>query len=306
MTDVIYSFSVTEPDGERLDHFLVRQLPDYTRARLQALIRDGQVLVNDVLAYKSGQRLENGDLVGVSIPPVRPATLQGEAIPLDILYEDDEVVVVNKAAGMVVHPSIGHSHGTLVHALLAHAPDMAGVGGEQRPGVVHRLDKDTSGVIVLAKSDAAHQALQKQFKDRSVEKWYLTLVDGHPPTPEGRIEASVGRDGRDRQRMAVTSERKGREAISEFYTREVFPVHTLLAVKILTGRTHQIRVHLAFLKTPVVADTVYGLRTVTLPLRRQFLHAWKTTLRLPGQDEPVTFEAALPQDLEDVLKSLRK
>lgn len=306
MPDATHRFLVETEAGERLDHFLVRHLPDFTRSRLQSLIRDGLVLVNEVAAAKTGQMLENGQQVEVIIPAPRPSALQAESIPLDILYEDDQVVAVNKPAGMVVHPSAGHASGTLVHALLAHAPGMVGVGGEQRPGVVHRLDKDTSGVIILAKTDAAHQTLQKQFKDRAVEKWYLALVDGRPPTPEGRIEAPIGRDVRERQRMAITPANKGREAISEYHTQEEYPQHTLLTVKILTGRTHQIRVHLAFLGTPVVGDRVYGQRTISLPIRRQFLHSWKTRIVLPGQASPITLEAALPPELELVLQSLRR
>lgn len=299
-------FQFDDPAGERLDHFLVSQMPEYTRSRLQAFIRGGQVRVDGQVAGKSGQRLEGPAEVEVHIPAPAPSLLVPEKIPLDILYENAQVVVVNKPAGMVVHPSAGHPRGTLVQALLAHAPEMAGVGGEVRPGVIHRLDKNTSGVIVLAKTDTAHQFIQAQFKARTVEKWYQALVDGRPPTPEGRIETPIGRDLRDRQRMAVTVPEKGRAAVTEYHTLEDFPQHTLLAVRILTGRTHQIRVHLAFLKTPVVGDGVYGLRKTSLPLKRQFLHAWKLTAHLPGMETPQTFEAPLPPDLTHVLTNLRK
>jgi 23S rRNA pseudouridine1911/1915/1917 synthase len=214
-------------------------------------------------------------------------------------------MVVNKPAGMVVHPAIGHASGTLINAAMAHAPDLEGIGGEQRPGVVHRLDKDTSGLIIIAKNDPAHQWLVNQFRLRKVNKIYQALVDGHPPTPKGRIEAPIGRDPNNRQRMAVVSEDKGREAISEYFTLEVFLRHTLLEVHLLTGRTHQIRVHMAFLGCPIVADPVYGHRKLSTELGRQFLHAWKLTLVLPGEKEPRTFEAPLPADLETILHYLR-
>jgi len=239
------------------------------------------------------------------IPPAEPGSLLGEAIPLDILFENEEVLVVNKPAGMVVHPAAGHVSGTLVHAALAHAPEMEGIGGEKRPGVVHRLDKDTSGVILLAKNDRAHRWLQDQFRLRRVEKVYLALVDGAPPTPLGRIEAPIGRSQVERKYMAVTVPAKGREATSEYRTLESFPRHTLLEVRPLTGRTHQIRLHLAFIGCPVAGDTVYGKKKATLPLKRHFLHAASLTIRLPGEDIARTFEAPLPPELVGTLEYLR-
>ena len=207
---------------------------------------------------------------------------------------------------MVVHPSAGHLTGTLVHAVLAHAPDIAGVGGEKRPGLVHRLDKNTSGVIILAKNDRSQQWLQDQFQERQVGKKYLALVDGKPPTPKGRVETPIGRDPSHRQRMAVTPSHKGRQAISEYVTLESFDKHTLLEVRILTGRTHQIRLHMAFLKCPVVSDTVYGRRQPSLPLTRQFLHAKELAIIIPGEVSSRRFEAPLPAELDDVLKTLRR
>ncbi|MBI3160450.1 MAG: RluA family pseudouridine synthase [Chloroflexi bacterium] len=280
-------------------------MPEFSRSRLQGLIRAGRVQVDGVPATKSGQRLEGAGWVEVVIPPTAPADLQAEDIPLDILYEDSNVIVVNKPAGMVVHPSAGHTAGTLAHAVLGHAPELEGVGGERRPGVVHRLDKDTSGVIILAKSDAAHQLLQAQFKDRKAEKIYLALVDGHPPTPTGRVDAPIGRDPANRKRMAVMPPGKGRTAISEFRTLEEFPEHTLLEVTLLTGRTHQIRAHMAFVGTPVAGDRVYGLRKPSLPLKRQFLHAWRLGLALPGEANLRRFEAPLAPELAAILDSLR-
>jgi 23S rRNA pseudouridine1911/1915/1917 synthase len=242
----------------------------------------------------------------VTIPAPVPSTLKPEVIPLDVIFENKDIMLINKPAGMVVHPSAGHSSGTLVHAALAHAPDIMGVGGEKRPGVVHRLDKDTSGLILLAKNDSAHNDLQTQFKKREVGKVYLALVDGQPPSSAGRIEASIGRDPGHRKKMKVLSQGKGREAISIFHTLESFPQHTLLEVKPKTGRTHQIRVHLAFLGCPIVGDRDYGQRKPTLPVERMFLHAVTLTFTLPGDNQARTFEAPLPSELETVLGQLRK
>ncbi|MCF6278584.1 MAG: RluA family pseudouridine synthase [Anaerolineales bacterium] len=296
-------FSASAP--ERLDHFLVEQLPEFTRSRLQGMIKKGLVTVNGETAQKNGLKLERGMKLVVHIPPRQPTDLQPEAIPLDMIFENSDVMVINKPAGMVVHPSAGHDSGTLVHAALAHAPEMEGIGGEIRPGVVHRLDKDTSGLILMAKNDRALQWLQAQFKDRAVQKTYLALVDGAPPTPKGRIEAAVGRDPAHRKKMAIVSPDKGREAVSEYKTLESFAEQTLLEVSIYTGRTHQIRLHCAFLECPIVGDRLYGHRKQTLHVSRQFLHAARLTIALPGESQPRTFEAPLPQELEDVLAALR-
>jgi 23S rRNA pseudouridine1911/1915/1917 synthase len=304
LSDRLLVFDFTLPAPQRLDKFLVGCLPEFSRARLQGLVTDGFVLVDGQPAHKSGQMLTSGTQVQVRIPPPAPTDLLPEAIPLDILFENDDLMVVNKPAGMVVHPAAGHASGTLVHAALAHAPEMAGIGGEKRPGVVHRLDKDTSGIILLAKNDAAHHWLQDQFRLRKTKKVYLALVDGCPPTPEGRIEAPIGRNTTHRKLMGVTDANKGREAVSEYFTRQIFHQHTLLEVHPLTGRTHQIRVHLAFIGCPVAADTVYGHRRSTVPLNRQFLHAWKLTILLPGEKQPRTFEAPLAAELAQVLESL--
>jgi len=261
--------------------------------------------VDGLPARKSGQPLDMGETVQVRIPPPEPTALEPEAIPLSILFENDDLMVVDKPAGMVVHPGIGHPHGTLVQAALAHAPSMAGIAGEGRPGVVHRLDKDTSGLILLAKNDNAHRWLQEQFRSRQVQKIYLALVDGHPPTPAGRIEAPIGRDTAQRKQMAVVPSEKGRQAVSEYHTLESFAHHALLEVHPITGRTHQIRLHLRFLGCPVAGDSVYGLRKPSLPLKRHFLHATRLTIRLPSEDTPRTFEAPLPEELNQVLLVLR-
>jgi 23S rRNA pseudouridine1911/1915/1917 synthase len=214
-------------------------------------------------------------------------------------------MVVNKPAGMVVHPAIGHATGTLVHAALGHAPDIEGVGGEERPGVVHRLDKDTSGLIILAKNDRAHRWLQDQFRLRKVHKVYLALVDGQPPTPMGRIEVAIGRSAKDRNLMAAVPQHKGRASITEYKTLEVFPEHTLLEVHPETGRTHQIRVHMQFLGCPVAGDVVYGRKKTTISVERHFLHAAELTIRLVGEKTPRTFRAPLPEPLSLVLVMLR-
>lgn len=306
MSDEVLTFRFQKPDEERLDHYLVECLPGLSRARLQALVKDGCVLINDVPAKKSGQKIGRNATVEVRIPPTAPATLIGENIPLDIIFEKDDLIVVNKPAGMVVHPAAGHSTGTLVHAVLGYDPEMEGIGGEERPGVVHRLDKDTSGLIVLAKNDQAHHWLQDQFRLRLVEKIYLALVDGKPPTPSGRVEAAIGRDPSHRKRMAIVNASKGRESSSEYKTVESFPEHTLLEFHPLTGRTHQIRLHCSFLGCPIVGDEVYGRRNPSIKIGRHFLHAYKLKITLPNEKQPRQFEAPLPEELQKVLNTLRQ
>jgi 23S rRNA pseudouridine1911/1915/1917 synthase len=297
------SFSESAP--ERLDKFLVKCLPDYSRSRLQGLIKDGFVRVNEKAAVKGGQMVDPGDQIEVVLPPPEPAGLIPEAIPLHIIFENNDLIVVNKPAGMVVHPAAGHSSGTLIQAALAHAPELEGIGGEIRPGVVHRLDKDTSGLILIAKNDRSHRWLQDQFRTRKVKKIYLALVDGFPPTPTGRVEAPVGRDPAHRKQMAVVPLSKGRASETEYRTLERFEKHSLLETHPLTGRTHQIRLHLAFIGCPIVGDTLYGHRHPTLPVGRQFLHAGRLDVTLPGEIHPRHFEAPLPDDLAQVLNDLR-
>ena len=304
MSDRVEVFKYKGP-GERLDKFLVTCLPEFSRARLQGLIVDGFVDVDDEAAKKGGQMLGGGERVTVRIPPTQSVGLIAENIPLDVIYENDELIVVNKPAGMVVHPAAGHDSGTLVNAVLGYEPDIEGIGGEERPGVVHRLDKDTSGLIVIAKNERAHRWLQDQFRLRLVEKTYLALVDGKPPTPTGRVEAPIGRDLQQRKKMAITTPAKGREAVSEYKTLESFHKHTLLEFHPHTGRTHQIRLHCAFLGCPIVADPIYGHKKATLDLNRHFLHAFRLKITLPGETRPRTFEAPLPDDLARVLEFLR-
>lgn len=299
------SFHYDRETPERLDKFLVGQLQEFSRSRIQGLIVDGFVDVNGRAAKKAGQALEHGFRVTVRIPPPVPTDLVAEDIPLDILFENDELLVINKPAGMVVHPAAGHSSGTLVNAVLGYDPEIEGIGGEERPGVVHRLDKETSGLIVLAKNERAHRWLQDQFRLRTVEKTYLALVDGKPPTPSGRVEAFIGRDPSHRKKMAIVSESRGRESISEYKTVESFDKHTLLEFHPLTGRTHQIRLHCAFLGCPIVGDEVYGRKKPTLDVDRHFLHAFRLKIVLPNEKQPQIFEAPLPQELSRVLEIVR-
>ncbi len=304
MGDRVEVFPFPNQPPERLDKFLVHCLPEFSRTRLQGLIADGFVRVNGRPALKAGMMLEPGMVIEVHIPPPAPVDLVGESIPLDIVFENETLLVINKPAGMVVHPAAGHDSGTLVQAVLGYDPDLEGEG--MRPGVVHRLDKDTSGLIVLARTEQAHRWLQDQFRLRRVVKIYLALVDGAPPTPSGRVEAPIGRDPKDRKKMAIVPPGKGREAISEYRTRERFRQHTLLEVHPLTGRTHQIRLHCAFLGCPVVGDVVYGRKKPTLPINRHFLHAAALEIVLPGESQPRRFEAPLPPDLEEILSRLRR
>ncbi len=269
---------------------------------LQKLIKDGDVLVGGQAA-KPSYRVAAGYTLVVRVPPPAPlAAPPAPHIPLDIVYQDADLLVLNKPAGLVVHPAHGHTDDTLVNALLAHVPDLAGIGGVLRPGIVHRLDKDTSGLLLVAKHDQAQQALQDQFRTRAVDKVYLALVEGHLVPPRGRIDAPIGRDPRERQRMAVVP--SGRPAQTEYRVLETLAETTLVEAHLLTGRTHQIRVHLASLGYPIVGDRVYGHRKQRLALDRQFLHAWRLAFNLPSTGERVHFTAPLPADLQRLLTEL--
>ena len=304
MSEEILTLDYEGDGGERLDHFLAEELSEYSRSRLQSFIKEGRVRVDGDPARKFGQAMVPGQTVTVILPEEHDSKLIPENIPLDILYEDEQSIVINKPAGMVVHPAAGHDSGTLVHAVLGHCDDLKGFGGEIRPGVVHRLDRDTSGIIVMAKNEKAHIFLQEQFKERSIDKRYLALVDGAPPTPTGRVEAPIGRDPIRRQQMAILTPDKGRAAVTEYRTLKSYPKHTLIEAHPLTGRTHQIRVHMAFLKCPIVGDVLYGRRKQSIELDRHFLHAFRLTILLPGHDAPMTFEAPLPPELQAVLDNL--
>jgi 23S rRNA pseudouridine1911/1915/1917 synthase len=305
VSERLEAFLFEKEKKERLDVFLTACLPEFSRSRIQGLIRDGVVCVGGQTVTKTGRDLEAGERVEIRIPAPVPSGLVAENIQLDIIFENDDLLVVNKPAGMVVHPSPGHNSGTLVHAVLGHVPGLEGIGGEERPGIVHRLDKETSGLIVVAKNEQSHRWLQDQFRGRTVEKIYLALVDGKPPTPSGRIEAPIGRNGTQRKLMSVVQLEKGRVAVSEYKTLESFPEHTLLEVHPLTGRTHQIRVHLAFLGCPVTGDTIYGKKKPTVALKRHFLHAYRLKIIIPGEEKPRVFEAGLPVELDSLLKEMR-
>lgn len=288
--------------GERLDKVIATHVPDLSRATVQRLIKAGAVTVNGQ-SSKPSYRVQVGDEIVVRVPAEVLKPVVPENMPLDIIHEDDALLVVNKPAGMVVHPAHGHTSGTLVNAVLAHCPQVADVGGPGRAGVVHRLDKETSGLILVAKDEATRAALQRQFKHRQVAKTYLALVEGQVQPREGVIEAPVGRDKRHRKRMAVV--RSGREARTMYRAIEYFPDHTLLEVRPHTGRTHQVRVHLAWLGYPVVGDAVYGRRRQRLLRGRHFLHAARLRFTHPARGEEVEFEAPLPPKLAAVLKRLR-
>lgn len=301
-----------ERGGERLDRFLADVLADVTRGEIQRWIREGRVIVNGRVV-KPSHKLAAGDILMLARPRVVRHEIAAEHIPLSIVYEDADLLVIDKPAGMVVHPAPGHMHGTLVNALLARDPALAEVGGRERAGIVHRLDRDTSGLIVVGKTVAAHHALQRQFKARRVQKTYLALVEGFVQTPEGRIEAPIARDPARRKRMAVVSaQRGGRAAATAFSVVGYYLAKTgaqrleysLLELDLLTGRTHQIRVHLAFIKHPVVGDRVYGRRRQRIRCPRQFLHAARLQFLQPTTGEAVEVETPLPADLQGVLDSL--
>ena len=306
MKTELLEITFSETPTKRLDKFLAEQIPQLSRAKIQTMISAGDVKVNGKAVFKPAYKLETGDKVTAIVVETVEELPAEQDIDLDVIYENEDVIVVNKPAGLVVHPGAGNAENTLVNALLFHWPQIAKVGEASRPGIVHRLDKDTSGVLIVAKTTSGYAWLVKQFKTRKAKKTYLALVDSKPPTPTGRIETSIGRDERHRQRMAVTFGDQGRKADSEYFTVADYRDHTLLEVNPLTGRTHQIRVHLAFLGCPVVGDQIYGRRKNSLETERFFLHASKLTIRLPGHEEETEFIAHLPADLQTILDHLEK
>ncbi|MCQ3977199.1 MAG: RluA family pseudouridine synthase [Anaerolineae bacterium] len=292
----------------RLDQWLAQALPQLSRSQLQKLIRQGQVLVAGQTVRPSSA-VQPGEVITVYLPTPEPDAPQPETTPLAVIYEDDDLVVINKPAGMVVHPAHGHESGTLVNALLARYPDLAALAESEtdssdRPGIVHRLDRDTSGLIVVARTPPALRRLQQQFKARTIEKTYLALVFGRPEAPEGIIEVPLGRDPRFRQKMAPRAD--GKPARTHYRVLEDFEQYSLLEIGLETGRTHQIRVHLAWLKCPVVGDTVYGRKKNVLGLKRQFLHAWRLRFHHPRTGETIELEAPLDAHLQAVLGYLRR
>lgn len=289
----------------RLDRQIQETHPDFSRSRIEGLIKGGFVTVNGAVAEKAGMKVAEDDEIVVEIPPPVPAVPEPEDIPLDVVYEDADMLVVNKAPGMVVHPAPGHFTGTLVNALLHHCPDLSGIGGVARPGIVHRLDQDTSGLIVVAKSQAAMDGLVKAFAShKNIEKTYLAVVHGRPRLDAGRIENLIGRHPVDRKRMAIV-EKNGKVAITNYQMLESSNRHSNIAsvvCRIETGRTHQIRVHMASLGCPVIGDKVYGKPALDKKLEpvpvRQMLHAWKLKLWHPVRSEQMSFEAPIPADMK--------
>lgn len=294
--------------GERLDRYLADQLADLSRSRIQKLIEEGQIQINGQPCSSKKVTVAAGDRIVITIPDARPLDLQPEDIPIEVLYEDDQVLILNKPSGLVVHPAPGHEAGTLVNALLSHCPDLAGIGGVQRPGIVHRLDKDTSGAIAIAKTDQAHQHLQAQFKAKTARRDYLGIVYGAPSSPSGTIDQPIGRHPVDRKKMAVVPiEKGGRNAVTHWHVEERMGNFTLMLFQLETGRTHQIRVHSAFMGHPIVGDTVYGVgRSVGVNLSGQTLHAWKLRLQHPISNEWIEAIAPLPREFTTLLHTLRQ
>lgn len=285
--------------GERLDVFLARLARDLSRSQARRLIDDGLVTV-DGRQERPSHRLAAGARVVATLPPSEVAKLEAERIPLAIIYQDEDIVVVDKPAGLTVHPAPGHPSGTLVNALLTLVPELAASRDNIRPGIVHRLDKDTSGLLVVARNERARTDLTRQLKERQVRKTYLALVQGVPQPAQGTIEAPIGRHPRNRKKMAVVA--GGREAETKYRVREAMDRFALLEVEPVTGRTHQIRVHLAAIGHPVVGDAVYGKRSPLV--ERQFLHAWRLAFDLPSSGRIVEFESPLPADLRAVLEQI--
>ena len=294
--------------ADRLDKAVLRLYPDFSRSRIEGLVKAGFVTVNGVKAEKAGQKVAEADAIVVTIPPPVPAVPEPEDIPLDVVFEDDDLLVVNKAAGCVVHPAPGHYTGTLVNALLHHCPNLSGIGGVTRPGIVDRLDQDTSGLLVVAKTEAAMGGLVKAFAShRDIEKIYLAVCHGRPRLDAGRIENLIGRHPVDRKRMAIVA-RNGKVAITNWRVVGREAQTSLVECRIETGRTHQIRVHMASLGCPVIGDKVYGkpaLDKCLVPIpARQMLHAWRLTLWHPVRGVKMSFEALLPADLMPYCHSL--
>ncbi len=314
--------------GERLDRFLARHVPDLSRTRLKALVLEGAVSLAGMVERDPGKRLDSGVTISLDVPLPEDATPRAEEIPLDVVYEDDQLIVIDKPVGFVVHPAAGHESGTLVNALIAHCGDsLSGIGGVRRPGIVHRLDKDTSGLLVVAKTDRAHQALAAQFADHGrsgpLERAYRAVVWGMPGRRHGTVDAPLDRSARHRDRMAVVARGRGREAITHYAVDEVFagadgtPAASLVTCRLETGRTHQIRVHMAHLGHPLIGDKLYGAGFRTKAARlssrgrqaaeafpRQALHAAVLGFEHPVTREAMHFESPIPPDLQDLLAAL--
>ncbi len=294
--------------GERLDRYLSQELPDISRSRIQQLIEQDNVCLNGKVCTSKKISVKVGDRITLEIPVPEPLQLQAEDIPLDILYEDDQLLIINKAAGLVVHPAPGHPDGTLVNALLAHCPNLPGIGGVQRPGIVHRLDKDTTGAIAIAKTELAHQNLQAQLKAKTARREYLGVVYGAPKTEKGIIDLPIGRHPVDRKKMAIVSlDKGGRIAITHWRIQERLGNYTLMHFQLETGRTHQIRVHSTQIGHPIVGDPIYGSgRSIGVNLSGQALHAWRLMLQHPVTQELIQVTATPPPEFTKLLEILRR
>ena len=297
-----------EETSDRLDRYLADQVTDLSRSRLQKLIEQGYVQVNGEVCTSKKLEVKLGDRIQIDIPAAQPLALQAEDIPLDILYEDGSLLILNKPAGLVVHPSAGHEAGTMVNALLAHCPTLPGINGVQRPGIVHRLDKDTTGAIAVAKTEQAFHHLQEQFRTKTARRDYLAIVYGAPPQESGTVDQPIGRHPVERQKMAVVSEEKGRRAITHWRVKERLGNYTLMEFELETGRTHQIRVHSAFIGHPIVGDLTYGSgrKSVNVNLPGQALHAWRLRLRHPLTEDWVVAIAPLPSTFTKLLEVLKR
>ena len=292
--------------SERIDRFLAHHLAELSRSRVQTLIDEGHVTVNDVLCNNKKDLIKAGDRIQIITPDATPLDIVAQEIPLDVLYEDEHLIVINKSAGIVVHPAAGHSDGTLVNALLAHCNELSGINGTQRPGIVHRLDKDTSGVMVVAKSDRAHQDLQAQIQAKTARREYLGIVRGVPKGESGIIDAAIARHKSDRKKMAVISD--GRKAITHWQIQERLGNYTLVKFDLETGRTHQIRVHSAYMGWAIAGDPVYGYpnKETSQYLSGQALHAWRLTFTHPVSGVLIENTAPIPEGFEKLLVFLRR
>ncbi|MCW9681942.1 RluA family pseudouridine synthase [Dolichospermum planctonicum UHCC 0167] len=295
-------------NSDRLDRYLSQKLSDLSRSRIQQLIEQGHVQVNDQICTSKKINLKIGDRISLEIPAIEPLKLIAADIPLDILYEDEELIILNKPAGLVVHPAPGHPEGTLVNAILSHCPNLPGIGGIQRPGIVHRLDKDTTGAIVIAKTDLAYQHLQAQLQAKTARREYLGLVYGVPKTETGSIDLPIGRNPQDRKKMGIVSvEDGGRAAITHWQVQERLANYTLIHFQLETGRTHQIRVHSAKIGHPIVGDPLYSsAHSIGVNLPGQALHAWKLQLQHPVSGKLLQVTAPLPRSFTTLLEVLRR
>ena len=295
-------------NSDRLDRYLSQNLSDLSRSRIQQLIEQGHVQVNDQICTSKKVNLKIGDRISLEIPAIEPLKLIAADIPLDILYEDEELIILNKPAGLVVHPAPGHPEGTLVNAILSHCPNLPGIGGIQRPGIVHRLDKDTTGAIVIAKTDLAYQHLQAQLQTKTARREYLGLVYGVPKTETGSIDLPIGRNPQDRKKMGIVSiEDGGRAAITHWQVQERLANYTLIHFQLETGRTHQIRVHSAKIGHPIVGDPLYSsAHSIGVNLPGQALHAWKLQLQHPVSGKLLQVTAPLPRSFTTLLEVLRR